>query len=150
MRTAERHRPGRGPVYTPCRQSPGRDGATLTTMSTDAIDDGAPRGVGPVQAQALLADGALLLDVREDFEWEAGHVPSARHVPLGQLPARLVELDRQQQLVVTCRAGHRSARAVAFLTNNGFAAVNLEGGMQAWAGAGLPFARANGSPGTVA
>jgi rhodanese-related sulfurtransferase len=102
------------------------------------------------EAAALLRDGALLLDVREDYEWEAGHVAGALHIALGELPERAEELPAGRQVVVTCRAGGRSARAVQFLLGSGVDAVNMAGGMQAWAGAGLPFEASDGSPGTVA
>ena len=79
-----------------------------------------------------------VLDVREPNEWRAGHVPGALHIPLGQLASRLGELDRARPLVVVCRSGNRSAAAVRHLVKAGFQAKNLEGGMMAWARAGLP------------
>jgi rhodanese-related sulfurtransferase len=88
--------------------------------------------------------------VREPEEWEAGHVPGARHVPLGQLPDRMGELGRTEPIVVICRSGSRSALATEWLTTAGFDAVNLVGGMQAWAHAGLAVETDDGSPGRVA
>jgi len=82
-----------------------------------------------------LADGAVLLDVREDDEWAAGHAPGALHVPLGDLPARLGELP-DAEVHVLCRAGGRATRAAQWLEENGYDAVVVEGGMGAWADAG--------------
>ena len=101
-----------------------------------------PVAVPTVQAQDVTGD-ARLLDVREQDEWDAGHVEGALHVPLGDVPARLDELVDAgadgRPLVVVCRSGGRSARAVAWLVQNGVDAVNLDGGMGAWADAGRPM-----------
>ena len=77
----------------------------------------------------------VLLDVREEDEWRAGHAPGAVHVPLQELPARLTELP-DAPLAVVCRAGARSAQAVAWLAGQGVDAVNVDGGMQAWEASG--------------
>jgi rhodanese-related sulfurtransferase len=106
-------------------------------------------GVGPSEASDLAGEGALLLDVREPEEWQAGHAPDVRHIPLGELERHLDELPRDRRLVLVCRSGHRSAHATAFLLEAGFDAANLEGGMVAWAAAGLPVVNPVGSPGTV-
>lgn len=108
------------------------------------------REVGPEEAAGLIDAGALLLDVREDDEWKAGHVAEAMHVPLGQLAERVDELPDDRPVVVVCRSGRRSAQATAFLAASGFNAVNLAGGMQAWAASGLGFEGADGAPGVVA
>ncbi|HXQ76357.1 MAG TPA: rhodanese-like domain-containing protein [Acidimicrobiales bacterium] len=99
---------------------------------------------------AALAGGASLLDVREPGEWEAGHAPGARHVPLGQLPDRMGELERTGLIVVVCRSGGRSALATEWLGAAGFDAANLVGGMQEWAHAGLAVETDDGGPGRVA
>ncbi len=116
-------------------------------MSSDPTTIGE---VSPEEASRIVAFGGLLLDVREGYEWDAGHVAGAVHLPLGQLVQRVEELPEDRQLVVVCRSGARSARATAFLASSGFAAVNLAGGMQAWAEAGLRFEAADGAPGVVA
>ena len=91
---------------------------------------------------------AVLLDVREDDEWDAGHAESAHHVPMGEVPARLDEVSRLAdgpgELVVVCRSGGRSARVVAWLAQNGVDAVNLDGGMGAWSTAGRPLVSETG------
>ena len=94
--------------------------------------------VGPEDAARKVEEGALLLDVREPDEWEAGHAPAAVHVPLAALAARAGELDRDRPVVAVCRSGARSERAAAFLRQQGHDAVNLDGGMQAWSASGLP------------
>ena len=82
-----------------------------------------------------LPQGLQVLDVREDVEWRHGHIPGATHIPLHQLPGRLEELP-DQQLLVVCKVGGRSAQAVAWLGAQGRDAVNLDGGMLDWAAAG--------------
>jgi sulfur-carrier protein adenylyltransferase/sulfurtransferase len=76
----------------------------------------------------------FLLDVREPHEYEAGSITGSTLIPLGELPSRLDELPRDQRLVVHCKLGGRSARAVALLQQAGFANVwNVPGGITAWA-----------------
>lgn len=88
-----------------------------------------------------VADDAVILDVREQDEWDAGHAPGAVHIPLGELPSRLDELPDADSLPVVCRRGGRSAQAVAWLTQQGFDVVNVDGGMAAWASAGKQLDR---------
>ncbi len=85
-----------------------------------------------------------LLDVRADDEWAAGHAPGAVHVPLAELAQRFGELDLDGPLHVVCRSGGRSAQAVAWLGQNGVDAVNVDGGMGAWAEAGRPMVSEDG------
>ena len=85
---------------------------------------------------------ALLIDVREPDEWVAGHVAGATHIPLGDLEARLAEVPRDRPVLLFCRSGNRSGKATAFLRRQGFGqATNVEGGIIAWQGAGLPVTR---------
>lgn len=103
----------------------------------------------PHDAAARAADGeALLLDVREPAEWQAGHVAGAVPLPLRQLTPEAVPSGRP--VIVVCRSGNRSGRATAVLRAAGLDAVNLAGGLLAWAGAGLPLVTDDGSPGVVA
>lgn len=81
----------------------------------------------------------LLLDVREDDEWQAGHAPGAVHIPLGALPDRLAELPADRSIAVTCKAGGRAAKATELLVGQGRSARNVTGGMTAWQQAGLPM-----------
>ena len=105
-------------------------------------------GVPSVPAAAVPEDG-VLLDVREDDEWAAGHIDGAIHIPLGELTGRLPELPDADPLVVTCRGGGRSARATAYLQQIGIDAANLDGGMQAWSAAGRSMVSESGAPPTV-
>ena len=96
----------------------------------------------PIDARDRQKAGALILDVREPDEWRTGHAPGAKHVPLGQLPARLAELPRDRDVIAMCRSGMRSARATGVLRDAGFTHVfNLSGGIAAWTAAGLPTKR---------
>jgi rhodanese-related sulfurtransferase len=90
-----------------------------------------------------------LLDVREDYEWEAGHAEGAVHIPMEQLPHRLGELDPDEDLLVVCRTGGRSARVTAWLVSQGYSALNVAGGMDAWVEAGKPIVSENGQRPTV-
>lgn len=105
--------------------------------------------VGPLAANDLVGGGAILLDVRERREWDAGHAPHARHLPLSLVPRQIAELPKDRRIVVVCRSGNRSARGASMLVNEGFDALNLEGGMSAWAAAGLPVITKGGRAGTV-
>lgn len=98
-----------------------------------------------------LPEGLVVLDVREDDEWAAGHIDGAVHIPLMELPARLgefVELEAPQTLVV-CKAGGRSARAVAYLAQQGYDVVNLVDGMIGWERAGRAMVSDTGQPAAV-
>lgn len=92
----------------------------------------------PELAEQLPAN-AILLDVREDDEWAAGHAPEALHIPLGEIAGRLADLPADTNLYVVCRLGGRSARATAYLNDNGWDAVNVAGGMRSWAEHGRPL-----------
>ena len=101
--------------------------------------------VGIQQVPDPLPEGLHVLDVREEVEWRHGHIDGATHVPLGDLPARLSALPEEQTLVV-CRIGARSARAVAYLRQRGYDAVNLDGGMVDWEASGRPMVSDTGEP----
>jgi rhodanese-related sulfurtransferase len=94
-------------------------------------------------------DDAVVLDVREPDEWEGGHIPGALHIPLSDVPGRLGELPESGEVVVVCRSGGRSARATSWLNQNGYEAINLEGGMGAWASAGREMVSETGEAPTV-
>jgi rhodanese-related sulfurtransferase len=75
-----------------------------------------------------------LIDVREPHELEISHIEGAQLIPLGQLASRLSELDSAEEMVLFCKAGTRSARALELLVSAGFRKVkNLKGGINAWA-----------------
>lgn len=82
---------------------------------------------------------AVLLDVRENDEWNAGHAPDARHLPMSEITSRLDEVPDSDPLYVICRVGGRSERVTAFLRQQGYPVVNVDGGMQAWQAHGRPL-----------
>ena len=95
-----------------------------------------------LKATRLFNDDALILDVREDKEYAAGHIPKAKHIPLGNLNSRIKELDKYKNkpILVNCRSGQRSTRACGILKKAGFETVfNLSGGITAWERANLPI-----------
>jgi rhodanese-related sulfurtransferase len=94
-------------------------------------------------------ESVVLLDVREDDEWQRGHVAGAQHIPMGDVPARIREIDREATLYVLCHAGGRSQRVAQYLAHNGYDALNVSGGMLAWAGLGRPVVTDDGGVGTV-
>jgi rhodanese-related sulfurtransferase len=97
-----------------------------------------------LKATRLYNDDALIIDVREDKEFATGHIPRAKHIPLGQLAGRMQELEKHKgkPILVTCRSGQRSARACGMLKKAGFETVyNQEGGIIAWERANLPVTK---------
>ena len=94
-------------------------------------------------------DSVVLLDVREDDEWARGHAAGAQHIPMGDVPARMGELDGEAKLFVVCHAGGRSLRVAQYLARNGYEPINVNGGMLAWAGAGRSVVTDDGGVGTV-
>jgi rhodanese-related sulfurtransferase len=102
------------------------------------------------EARARSDAGAVVLDVREPDEWHAGHVEGAVWIPMAQIAARHEEVPRDRPVLVICRSGHRSGRAVAVLVDAGVDALNVVGGMKAWHEQGFPIVREGGGPGTVA
>ncbi len=95
--------------------------------------------VSPAAASAALRDGAVLIDVREQHEYDAVRIPGAILIPLAQLPGRLNEIPADRDIYVHCRVGARSARAVDYLRAFGRPnSFNVTGGIDAWQHAGLP------------
>ena len=86
----------------------------------------------------LQSDGVWVLDVRQPDEYEAGHVPGARLIPLDQLGARHHEVPTDREVYVVCAVGGRSALAAQALNGAGYRAINVAGGTQAWIDAGHP------------
>ncbi|MFI9580742.1 rhodanese-like domain-containing protein [Streptomyces sp. NPDC052236] len=105
-----------------------------------------------VDVAAVPSDG-LVLDVREDDEWAAGHVEGALHVPMSDFVARFGEVTEAlgdgRRAYVMCRVGGRSAQVTQYLVQQGIEAVNVDGGMLAWDGAGRPMVADNGGPASV-
>jgi rhodanese-related sulfurtransferase len=95
--------------------------------------------VQPGEVAARRAAGWTLLDVRSDDEWADGRIAGSVHIPMDQLMERLDEID--DRVVCVCAVGARSARVAQFLNAQGREAVNLDGGLYAWEGSGLPVER---------
>src|SRR4051794_25508901 len=112
--------------------------------------DGAEVGQAQIaDVPSTFDETVILLDVREDDEWQRGHAQDAQHIPMGDVPSRLDEIDTDAKLFVVCQAGGRSQRVAQYLARNGYTPVNVSGGMLAWAGAGRPVVTDDGATGVV-
>lgn len=112
-----------------------------------------PGRLTPDQAHARTSTGdAVLLDVRETPEWKAGHAPRAVHLPLSRLltGTELPAGATGKPVVAIFRSGHRSRQAAKYLTAKGIDAVDVTGGMIAWAQAGLAVTSSGGRGGSIA
>ncbi len=90
------------------------------------------------EAQKRIENGALLLDVREQGEYDEERIPGSRLLPLSELTARAGELPQGREIIAQCRSGKRSAQATDFLRAQGLEVVNMEGGILKWKAEGLP------------
>ncbi len=115
-------------------------------MSTEPA---AVADIDPEDGRRLVDGGAILLDVREDHEWEAGHAPEAVHLAMGLVPDRIGELPTDRTVVCVCRVGGRSGAVAATLADAGFDVRNVAGGMLAWEAAGLPVVTDGGGTGRI-
>ena len=114
-------------------------GAVAWFVAKGTAAGGLPHEISVSDALAKKDDGAFILDVRQPDEWNEFHIAGATLIPLDQLPARLNELPKDQQIVVVCRTGHRSAEGRDILLNTGFTQVtSMAGGLTQWKTAGYP------------
>ncbi|MFX3623678.1 MAG: rhodanese-like domain-containing protein [Ectobacillus sp.] len=90
--------------------------------------------ISTAELAKLLNEGKQLniIDVREYEEVEEGMIPTAKHIPLGDLPVKYTELNKEEEYIMVCRSGARSGRACEFLSEKGFKVVNMVGGMLLW------------------
>jgi rhodanese-related sulfurtransferase len=103
-----------------------------------------PDTVTVQDAQNRFSEGAFLLDVREQSEWQEAHIDGAVLIPLGELSGRIAELPTDRDILVICRSGNRSAQARDLLRAAGMNRVtSVAGGMNAWKAAGLPVVSGN-------
>jgi rhodanese-related sulfurtransferase len=110
----------------------------LTSQGTTE-SSGYPREVSVEEAVAKRDAGAFILDVREPDEWNQFHVPGSTLIPLGELASRVNELPQDQEIVVVCRSGNRSAKGRDILLSAGFTQVtSMAGGLTQWQAAGYP------------
>ncbi|QQC58803.1 rhodanese-like domain-containing protein [Rothia kristinae] len=134
--------PGGGPAQVPSRagRAPGRLGGGIraSRAAKERTVD-----IPSVSVEEIPED-AKILDVREDYEWEEGHIERAQHLPLADIPARYGEIPLDEDVYVICRSGGRSLKATEYLNQNGFDAINVKGGMGAWQDAEYPMVSENG------
>ena len=104
-----------------------------------ADETGETKEVSREEAQQLVEDGAQLIDVRADHEWEAGRIAGATQLPLAELAERTGEIDKDRPVVLYCRGGTRSTMAADALVAAGFDAAKLSEGIVGWDEAGLPL-----------
>ncbi|MDZ7706177.1 MAG: rhodanese-like domain-containing protein [Trueperaceae bacterium] len=90
------------------------------------------------EAKKRIDAGDLLLDVREQDEYDEAHIPGSTLIPLSEFANRYDEVPQDREVVVYCRSGKRSAQAVNFLNDKGYDAINVEGGILAWQEADYP------------
>ncbi|WP_337031479.1 rhodanese-like domain-containing protein [Paenibacillus illinoisensis] len=94
----------------------------------------AQKEITPQEVAEQLSRGKdlIMLDVRESAEWVEGHVEGAIHIPLGELMQRYHELDSAEEIIMMCRSGNRSGLACELLSEKGYMAVNMKGGLSKW------------------
>jgi rhodanese-related sulfurtransferase len=94
--------------------------------------------ISPLEAHQRLESGAVLIDVREQDEWDAVHAPDATLIPLSEFQVRYSEMPKGKDIILICAGGVRSAQAAQFAAEHGYKVANLEGGIKAWMADGLP------------
>ncbi len=118
-------------------RQPSGDVAPVTEPAAQAT---LPLEISVEEAYQLYQEGVFFLDVREQSEWDAFHIPNTILIPLGELSSRLDELPRDQQIVVVCRSGNRSQIGRDTLLQAGFTNVtSVTGGVTEWSDAGYPI-----------
>ena len=118
-----------------------RDGRPSASAPRPAPPDTRPPEIKAADLLSAYQNGNApqLLDCREPFEWQQARIPGSLHIPMNQIPARLAELDREQELVVVCAHGNRSLAVAGYLIANGFRASSLAGGLADWRLGGGPI-----------
>jgi rhodanese-related sulfurtransferase len=122
----------------------GAPAATGSGAAAAPVDiNNLPANMTVQQAKPLLDNsGVFWLDVREQSEYDAGHIPGVTLIPTGQVESRLSEIPKDKPVIVTCRTGNRSAAVAQFLQEQGYTNVhNMQGGIVAWQNAGFPVAK---------
>lgn len=112
-------------------------GIFLFRPGNAATAEGLPSEISVSEASAMRDSGAFILDVREPDEWNDSHIPGATLIPLGELASRVNEVPQDQEVVVVCRSGNRSAQGRDILLQAGFENVtSMAGGINQWKAAG--------------
>jgi rhodanese-related sulfurtransferase len=113
-------------------------------MDMWVAEDAPTTELEPKRVAELIADGAELIDVRRDYEWEGGRIEGARHIEVNELVAEAESIPKRRPVIFYCRSGNRSGMAAAAFREAGYDANNMAGGIQAWVEAGLPIEPADG------
>jgi len=113
------------------------------------LNNSKSEGATVTETKAAVDSGALLVDVREADEFEAGHAAGAISIPLSELNERYSELDKDMEIYCICKSGGRSGQAAGALVDAGYDVTNVIGGTLDWYGEGLPFVSENGEAATV-
>ena len=118
--------------------------AATTAPPAPSVDlESLPVNLQPSDVEVLRDNpNVVIIDVREQYEYDDGHIPEANLIPLGTIPNRIDELPTDKTVIAVCRSGNRSSQATEFLRQQGFDNVhNMEGGMNAWQAAGYEITR---------
>jgi phage shock protein E len=123
---------GGAPVAPAAEGAAVANNAAVPTKLPDTVD-------AKTVSELMTQDNVVVLDVREQSEYDQGHIPGVTLIPMGQVSDRLDEIPKDQTVIVTCRSGNRSAQVTDYLRGQGYTNVhNMEGGILAWEKAGLP------------
>lgn len=115
--------------------------AVSEPVSAEQVDIAALPDIVDVQTVSAIKDepGVLVLDVREQWEYDEAHIPGVTLIPMDEVPNRLSEIPTDQTIILTCRSGNRSGQVTDYLRQQGYDNVhNMRGGILAWQSAGLP------------
>lgn len=119
-------------------------GQTAAVMPAAEVDVASLPATLDVQTVATVKerDDVVLIDVREQWEYDEGHIPGVTLIPMNEVSSRLSEIPADKEVILTCRSGNRSGQVANYLREQGFDNVhNMEGGILAWEAAGLPVDR---------
>ena len=116
--------------------------AAPAAVQSDTTELNLPLTIDAKTVESLRGNpDVFIVDVREDYEFAAGHIPEATLIPLGQLSSRLNEIPKDKTVVAVCRSGNRSGQATQLLRQAGFEAHNMDGGMISWEQSGFDIQR---------
>ncbi|MFO7664094.1 MAG: rhodanese-like domain-containing protein [Chloroflexota bacterium] len=123
-----------------CGGTQGGSSLEANNSATVGVDlETLPDSVDVQTVNGLMNDPEVfLIDVREPYEYEAGHIPGITLIPMGDVASRLNEIPTDKEVIITCRSGNRSGQVADYLRAQGFTNVhNMEGGILAWEAAGF-------------
>ena len=105
--------------------------------------------ISPDELEDYLVKGYNLVDVREQDEWDAGHHEKAKHIPMGTIPEKINEFDKDEKYIIICRSGGRSGKVCSFMNKEGHQSFNLNGGMNKLSTTSEKIVDSNGNTGVV-